>query len=620
MSSIAAAERRRGSEDRLSRGGGVLKWLFFGITACPVLFVFAMIQMSSVTAPFWDHWEQAQFIVAYYDKGLAAAVHDTLVSLSQHSRPVTTRLIYLANGILTGWDVRSEYVYIYAALAIGLFIHYRIIRRNAQTRSVTTSEAALFSVISIVYLSPANHNNHWWSMMLQLDLNNVLSLGALSLVAFTNAWRAQIAAAALCWLSVYTLTNGLFLILIVAAISRISEGAPFGVTKRTVFWLINIAAVYWSYFPIAEPGMLARPSLFSVLMFAMAYVGNPVRQLIQFSYENQFEPAPGMVLSITIGVVLVCIFLLLVITFRSCFRQPMPGFLILLGFGCFALASAFVTGWARVAFDQYGIRNGNSSRYVITGSALLFGIMHFCFAEWDQVRATVRLRGLSGRRTRIISGTAYCLLLAVAARSYAMSIPIYTASSAFNGMLWKGFVANAAVTDVDRFLYPNQERLAMLRRDLWRLKVGPYRHVLPGTLSEGTLDLMERNELTDQFGVNGIRSDSVGRILFAHPHSRFALPLKSGSHTVTFKFGILASALKATPKPQRTLFVVSYRQPGGQSGELWSQSLSPTERAADIGIHVGTITVRGPADLVFETQAVASPQNLFAFWSDVIVD
>ena len=72
-----------------------------------------MIQMSAITVPFWDHWEQAGFIITYFDHGLWAAVREIFASLSQHTRPITVRLIFLVNAALTRWHIASEYVYIY---------------------------------------------------------------------------------------------------------------------------------------------------------------------------------------------------------------------------------------------------------------------------------------------------------------------------------------------------------------------------------------------------------------------------------------------------------------------------------------------------------------------------
>ena len=202
----------------------ISKWIFIFIAACPIAFLFAMIQMSEITVPFWDHWEQADFISTYYDHGLWRAVWKVMVTLHQHARPVTVTLVFLLNGILTRWNIASEYVYMYAALGLTLCVHYRLIRKLARTSRLAANEAALFSIIAIIFCSPANHNNHWWSFDLILNVSNLLSILILSLIVFNpRKWSTNVAAAALCWLSIYTLTNGLFLILVVAALSQLAS-------------------------------------------------------------------------------------------------------------------------------------------------------------------------------------------------------------------------------------------------------------------------------------------------------------------------------------------------------------------------------------------------------------
>src|SRR4051794_13623703 len=85
--------------------------IFMAVAALTVAFLFAMMQMSQITFPFWDHWEQAETISLYYSHGFSASVWHVLTGLSQHTRPVTVRLIFLFNGILTHWSVASEYIY-----------------------------------------------------------------------------------------------------------------------------------------------------------------------------------------------------------------------------------------------------------------------------------------------------------------------------------------------------------------------------------------------------------------------------------------------------------------------------------------------------------------------------
>src|SRR5258708_3901825 len=354
---------------------------FLFVAACPIVFLFAMMQMSALTVPFWDHWSQLQSIKTYYDQGFQSASWNVLQGKLNHARPVTSRSIFLINPILTRWSVASEFIYVYIAMALTLLVLYRSIRKVAGTPSLTVKEAALFSIVAIFYCSPANHNLHWWSFMLALTLNHLLSFLALFLIAFhPRRWRTNVAAAALCWLSAYTFTNGLFLILVVAGVSQIASARPLRPNKATAFWAGNIALLYWTYFPIDRPQDFAtHPALLDLLAFILMNIGNPLAELIHFSFQNQFEPAAGTPLSIVCGSFIRLACLAILIARRELFRNPPPHFLILIGFGAFALISAAAVGWTRGAFDQYGIRNGNNSRYVMTGTYIIFGMLYFLF-------------------------------------------------------------------------------------------------------------------------------------------------------------------------------------------------------------------------------------------------
>ena len=441
----------------------------------PPLFVFFMIQMGAVTFPFWDHWEQARFLITYYDHGLFAAVREVIGALSQHTRPITVRLIFLINGILTDWDIRSEYVYMYIVFACTLIAHYKLIRKLDRQQS-SLPGAILFSVISVIYFSPANHNNHWWSWMLQLNLNNLITLLAFMAISF-HPRRALYngIAAALCWLSIYTLTNGLFLILIIASISQLAGERPLKISKLTAFWVINIVMAYWAYFPIQEPGTSAHPNVLHVLYFSLAYLGNPIASLIHFSYQNLFEPHVNVLFSAICGVFLLGFFAILVFLYRKYFRRPTAHFLLLIGFGGFAILSALITGWARVDFDSYGVRNGNSSRYVITSSYLLFGILYFIFTERGR-NTQVLYQKISRSTLLLLVGTCYLIFLGISINTYARSVKLYKQATDHNELISKGFSLDGSDTAYDKYLYPNQDQLKKFRSDLLRLSLGPYKY------------------------------------------------------------------------------------------------------------------------------------------------
>jgi hypothetical protein len=447
---------------------GTATWPLTLVALAPAAFLFAMMQMSAITSPFADHWETARFIITYYDRGIWTAITQILGDLQMHARPVTVRLLFLFNAVATGWDVRSEYVYLCGAFLATLAIHYRLIL-TLNGGEFDFRAALIFSVVSVLLFTPGSHNNHWWSWMLQLVLNNLLSLSALAVIALSpRDWLSNTLAAVLCWLSVYTLTNGLFLLLVVAGLSQLSSPRPPRPSLLTLFWFANAIAIAWLYFPISDPGASARPGLLNVLQFTLLYIGNPLGSLIWFQYPDMWQPHDGYALSLVCGVAVVGVLAWTLFAYRHYFRAPPPHFLILLGFTGYAILSAIGTGWGRAAADGFGVLNGNSSRYVITGVYAVFGLLYFVMVEARSVN-----------RWSPTTAIVYAVFLVLATTAYIRSVPIYLQARDNGRAMRTAFREDGSNTPVDEMLYPVVDKVRSLRSDLRRLHLGPYYGFVP---------------------------------------------------------------------------------------------------------------------------------------------
>lgn len=458
------------------------KWVSVLAAFLAILFLFLMMQVSQITVPFWDHWDTAYFITTYYDQGAYTGLLHTLTWAHNHTRPAIPRLILVLNAIVTRWSVTSEYIYLYAAMGGTILVHYATVRRLAPARRWSAAEAILFALVVIVFCSPANNNNHWWSFMIILVLANLFCLFALTTIAFDpRGWRANVGAAILCWLAVYSLTNGLLLIATVALLAQFASPRPWRPNLRTAFWAANIALVGWAYFPVPEPA-IAHPSLIDLVIFVLAYIGQPVAALIWLPYANMFEPAPGIVLAVICGAVIAAAAILVVVAYREYLRNPPAHFLIFAGFLVFALLSAAATGWGRITFDAYGLRNATSSRYVVFGSYAVLALIYFGYAERTEFLRRITFGASDRLKPAVVLGglaAAYVVFLVLSANSYAHAVPIYKQARDLNIKLGAGFASDASDTPVDASLFPNQERLRRMRADLLRLRIGPYREERP---------------------------------------------------------------------------------------------------------------------------------------------
>lgn len=136
------------------------------LIAAPAVFLFFAILHSAITVPFWDHLEFGRLLVRWHD---GTFQWSELWAGHNHSRPFTFRCVYLLNALLSDWDIRSEYAYVYASLYGAFALAAWAIWKATRDCSRPT-RLALVAVVSYFAFSPVGHNNHWWSMMLQLDL------------------------------------------------------------------------------------------------------------------------------------------------------------------------------------------------------------------------------------------------------------------------------------------------------------------------------------------------------------------------------------------------------------------------------------------------------------------
>ncbi|CAO3383408.1 hypothetical protein [Azospirillum argentinense] len=436
----------------------------------PPAFIISAIQYSAITYPFWDHVELLKFIAKYHQGTLTFA---DLVSAHNQTRPLTYRSIYLFNAILTDWDIRSEYIYMYATLlatwAAHLFVAWRILGRRLDFYVLM-----VFLVISIVLFSPVGHNNHWWSMMLQLDLTNLLITVALFTVALRpRSWSAHLVAVVAAWLAAYTLTNGIFAFLVIIATLKLAD-RPFYSLKPDrflLFWLANMAVLSIVYFPgIPVSSGIPHPSIPTFIHFTLAYLGNPVGALLWFPFVNQFNVPASTALNTALGVVLCVLALASLRTAWSDLRERRPEALILFLFVGLAVLSAMATAWGRAAFDASGVANANSSRYSIFAAYLPLGLFFY-----HAVRFRPGAPAALGRPGRGLALATVTTFVAASGVSYARALPIYEHSRVFNSLLSDAYTPDGFAGEHNRLIYPIPSMVLKVKTDLLLLGLGPYR-------------------------------------------------------------------------------------------------------------------------------------------------
>ena len=572
----------------------------------PPSFLLVAIQHGALTHPFSDYCKLIPLVEKLQDGSLAIA--DLFAPLNQN-RPATWRALVLANAWLTGWDIRSEYFYLVAALVGAFLVQVRLLARSCAGCS-RERMLALVAVLSIVSFSPAAHNDHWWSMLLQFDMGHLFMVIAFALVSgHGGRWRDQVLAAAACWLATYTVTNGLVAFVACAMVAQLFSPEPRRFTALALFWIANVALAVTLYVPGLPDLDRGLPSLGQWLVFTAAYIGSPAASIVWFPFQSQFDlPDRGVVTATNAVVGAVLMALLVARAFdvvRS--RDRSTAARAFSAFALFAVGSAMLTGLGRADLGESGVANANASRFVLFGSSALYAALYA--AAMAPSRPRLRLPW----NPRIATAIAGLILIACATLSYARSWKVYAEARRFDRILAVAYAADTHESAFDAVIYPEPELVPGFKATLKRLRVGPYRDVQ----ESDALERLARTKLVDQFAVNGLRAGTDGLILFAHPHSRFAMHT-TGAAAIHFRYGVLPNAAMVSPPTDGVEFRVLTTDLETER-LLWSTVWRPKFQAP----HDQQLTVALPRNfsgtLIFETLAAGTTENDWAYWADLVI-
>ncbi len=444
--------------------------LLFVLAAIPPLYILIMIQYSAITVPFWDHTELIRWIAAWHD----GTFHfSSLWAPHNHTRPFVYRLVMLFNAVLTDWDIRSEYIYMYVAIYGAFACHAAVITRLYASGTRQAMYPIILLLTSLVMFSPVGHNNHWWSMMFQLNATNFfIALGFMLVFLWPTNRAAHILAAASCWLAAYTLTNGLFAMAAIMVAFQLSGSQLLRPDRFGLFWAANLALVSACYLPgITMEQRATHPSIGELVHFSLAYLGAPFSGLLWFPYRNMFDIPISTVANVVGGCGLLATFACLGLHGWPRLRTRDPAAMVLFGFAGFAILSAVATGWARAAVDEYGVSNGNASRYTIFAAYLLLGQFYYLgagFAQgwWDNLPGKLR-----PNQIMMIAATLFVVLSFV---SYARALPVYADAHRFNESLSMAYLWGLEPMPEDKLIHPEPESVAFLKKELQLLQIGPY--------------------------------------------------------------------------------------------------------------------------------------------------
>ena len=572
----------------------------------PPSFLLVAIQHGALTHPFSDYCKLIPLVEKLQNGTLAFS--DLFDPLNQN-RPATWRALVLANAWLTGWDIRSEYLYLVAALVGAFLVQVQLLVRAGAACS-RDRVLVLVAGLSIVSFSPAAHNDHWWSMLLQFDLGHLFIVIAFALLSWNGRlFRDHALAALACWLATYTVTNGLVAFLVCAIVAQIFSPIPRRFTGVSLFWTANIALALILYVPGLPDLDRELPSLGQLIVFTFAYIGSPAAAILRFPFQSQFDLPNGAVVTGMNAVAGLGITALLTAKGldvvrgrdRSCAARAFAAFAL------FALGSAVLTALGRANFDEAGVANANASRFVLFGSSALFAGLYAGAMAPSRWRFHVPLN------PRVVPTAAGLILFACASVSYARSWKVYAEARRFDRLLAAAYADGPDGGPLHALIYPESKLVPGFKATLKRLRMGPYRDAP----QIDALVRLARLELIDQFGVNGLRAGTDGFILFAHPHARFAIHTTRAA-AIHFRYGVMPNAETASPPTDGVEFRVLASDLDSER-LLWSTIWRPDLREP----HEQQLTVALPRNfsgtLIFETLAAGTSESDWAYWADLAI-
>ncbi|HEY9216139.1 MAG TPA: hypothetical protein VIQ29_25205 [Ancylobacter sp.] len=440
------------------------------LAAVPPLYLLVAIQYSAITVPFWDHTELIRWIVSW-DEG---SFHfSSLWAPHNHTRPFVYRLVMVFNAVLTGWDIRSEYIYMYLAIYGTCACHAWVIHRLLASAipPIVFSRTLLLS--SLILFSPVGHNNHWWSMMFQLNATNLfIALTFVTAFAWPARWCAHITAAASCWLAAFTLTNGFFAMVAVIVVFQLSASRILRPDRFALFWAVNLIVVAAFYLPgMTMDSSSTHPGILKLGEFSLAYLGAPLAGLLWFPYRNMFHIPVQTWPNVVCGVILLVTCAGLSWNAWPRLRERNLAAMILFGFAGFAMMSAVATGWARAAFDEIGVSNGNASRYTIFAAYLLLGQIYYVAAGFGNAWWPRLASGVWSRGINVVAPTIFVILSFV---SYGRATRVYADAHQFNTNLSQAYDWGLQPTAEDKYIYPDPVMVGYIKRTLQLHEIGPY--------------------------------------------------------------------------------------------------------------------------------------------------
>ena len=340
--------------------------LLLAALASPAWLLAAILRLG-VDTPYMDQWE-VEPLFAHLRAG-SLSLSD-LLALQNESRMVVPRLVFLALGVPTGWNLRLEMLPGFALACFNAAALYRLDRGALGGPRV--GALGRLALSSFLLFGPIQYENWFWGHQVAIFIPVSCLLGTLLVARGQAGPGVKIGfAAALALVATFSFANGMLLWLLApAALLLDPAGSTLRKRKYAALWCALAILALGVYFggyarPENQHGMGEAPIL-DVPLYFLALLGSPLGQGVGWT---------GFEASVGFGAAAVALFagaaaLLLRLRFDAALLAGGAPFLLL---GAYSLVTAAAPTAGR---SGSGLAFALSPRYATNAVLLSVSLVH----------------------------------------------------------------------------------------------------------------------------------------------------------------------------------------------------------------------------------------------------
>lgn len=348
-----------------------------GISLClaiiPAIVLGVLILKYSVNVPIQDQWQISDIFEKFNQRTLS---FNDLIAQHNESRKFFPRLIFLALGFITKWNIRYEML---VTFLLACIVSINIYLLNKLTIGGSRIKGLTIAFISNIFIFSAVQYENWlWGIQIVIFIP-IVCITSCILIAYSrlNNRTKILICMVLSTISTFSYANGLLAWVIVLPVLALVQLKFWSDIRKNIilyllFWIIGFIANVTFYFhdyqkPLSHPNPLESIQYpYQIFQYFLVFLGGSLGVNSSIQALNN---------SIIFGLVIIIIF----IGFCSYIiwhikdyelRYKTISWIML---GSYTVISALVTSFGRVTF---GVEQALSSRYTTFSTYIIISIIH----------------------------------------------------------------------------------------------------------------------------------------------------------------------------------------------------------------------------------------------------